>query len=745
MMPRPGSRLRTLFPVTLLLVTAGLSGLGTIVAASSPAEKIEIAAAVSLTGERSAFGTGSLEGIQLAVDEANASGISPRIDLKVYDNASTPETAATIATQIVSSPAVLVIGPGNTMNSLAAGPIYAQAGLASITTTATSDLITDNATTFRILFKNSEQGEMLATYLFRVLGQKRAALLLADDAYGHTIEKGFRTTAERLGIDAKYYIFKGAENAEEVARNAATEIGQSPVVLAMLDAEGARVLPVLRRLGVKGPFLGGNPFAIETFNSRFAELPEEKNQPGYFCESLYAITPMLLDSANADIMSFAGHFKARFGRDPGWTAVAGYDAALAAIEAVRSTTSDTKMADVSAQRAAALGYLRALNEPSRAPSGLLGPIVFDSARGRQAAIRMGRFNRGHLESAPLQIVPVLTPLEADVNSGAVFEISPGRYVRLQQVIYSGIFLNEIMWMEQARSTFAADFYVWLRFTKNTGPDAADPTDIKFPNLSEGRFDREHPVEQREMPDGTSYFLWRVQAAFRNNFDLRRYPFDRQTLTMRFVNSRAAADRIVYALDQTATQGSAETTSDKVPFGTAEGAFGKLTQWKFVSAHQQRENFVARSSLGDPRRLGRENHRELSGYASSIDLQRRSFSTLMKNLLPLFIMTAILYASLHFPSVLMQVKIGVAMTAVLTGMVLLNSVNAQLGAIGYTVVVEYAFYIFFALGLLHVVAVLIAERLREIGRPAVARRTDLVARVAFLAIVISSVSAAFFYA
>ena len=175
-------------------------------------------------------------------------------------------------------------------------------------------------------------------------------------------------------------------------------------------------------------------------------------------------------------------------------------------------------------RAAALKYLRALNDPLRAPSGLLGPIVFDSARGRQAAIRMGRFNRGRFESAPLQIVSVLTPHEADMKSGAVFEMSPGRYVRLQQVIYSGIFLNEIMWMEQARSTFAADFYIWLRFAKNTGPDAADPTEIKFPNLSEGRFDREHPVEQREMPDGTSYFLWRVQAAFRNNFDLRRYPF-----------------------------------------------------------------------------------------------------------------------------------------------------------------------------------------------------------------------------
>ena len=227
MMLHPRSRLVALFKVSFALVAAALPSLGTMAAASSPAEKVEIAAAVSLTGEMGAFGIGSLEGVRLAVEEANASGIAPRIDLKVYDNASSPETAAKNADQVVASPAVLVIGPSNTTTSLAAGPIFAQAGVPSIATTATSDLITDNSTTFRILFKNSEQGEMLATYLFRVLGQKRAAVLVADDGYGRTIEKGFRATAERLGIDAKYYVFKEGENAEEVARIAAAEIGES--------------------------------------------------------------------------------------------------------------------------------------------------------------------------------------------------------------------------------------------------------------------------------------------------------------------------------------------------------------------------------------------------------------------------------------------------------------------------------------------------------------------------------------
>ncbi|HEX4641326.1 MAG TPA: ABC transporter substrate-binding protein, partial [Chthoniobacterales bacterium] len=548
---------------------------------------MEIAASLSMTGGFEAFGTGSLEGIQFALEEANASSGTPRIELKVYDNGSDAQRAQENARQIVASPAVLVIGPSNSVTSLAAGPEFARGGLASIASTATSDLITDNATTFRMLMKNSDQGELLAIYLQRVLGQRRAAVMVMDDGFGRTIEAGFRKNAGQLGIDATYHVFKHDENIEEKVKALATEIADRPVVFATQEEEGARILTVLRRLGNKGPFLGGNAFGIEDFNSFFADLPEEKEHKGYFCEALYGITPMLLDSANAELLSFADRFQARFGHDPGWTTIAGYDAARLAIQTVREM--DPNASDPRAMRAAALKYLLALKDEGRSSPGLLGPLAFDPMRGRQAAVRMGRFVKGHFESAPVQIVPAPTPHETEIKSGAVFETRPGKYSRLQQVIYSGVFLNEIMWMDAARFTFGADFYVWLRFAKNSGVDPADPGEIKFPDLtSGGGFDRQHPLEEREMSDGTSYRLWRVQGEFRNPFDLHRYPFDRQSLTVRFFNARASADRIVYALDQSASE-FGEAHGSTTPVGAAAEAFRNLSQWRFVGAHHRREN------------------------------------------------------------------------------------------------------------------------------------------------------------
>ncbi|HZE12988.1 MAG TPA: hypothetical protein VE086_04455 [Chthoniobacterales bacterium] len=153
--------------------------------------------------------------------------------------------------------------------------------------------------------------------------------------------------------------------------------------------------------------------------------------------------------------------------------------------------------------------------------------------------------------------------------------------------------------------------------------------------------------------------------------------------------------------------------------------------------------MAKSSLGDPLRLGHVDYRELSGYAASFDLQRRALSVLVKSLLPLWLMTCMLYASLHFPSLLVQAKIGVAITAMLTGMVLLNTVNAQMGSIGYTVAVEYAFYLFFALGLLHIVSVLVAERSREHARSATADRIDYWTRIVFFGAIVGMFLVGFF--
>jgi len=281
----------------------------------------------------------------------------------------------------------------------------------------------------------------------------------------------------------------------------------------------------------------------------------------------------------------------------------------------------------------------------------------------------------------------------------------------------------------------------------------------------GNFDAKRPVAQGDLDDGTTYRLWQITGDFKNDYDLHHYPADRQTLVMRFFNARAASDRIVYVQDRRssgasswsapgtsttanlgATAAHAATASPESAVGAAMGdagaaafdspvapeAFRNLTQWTPVRADEGRDNLVTQSALGDPRLVGFERIRELSGFNFSVELRRRVFATLAKTLLPLGLMALIMYASLHFPIALVKEKVTVAITGALSGAVLLSSINAQLGNIGYVIAIEYGFYAFFALCLLCIVAVLAAERLRGAGRQSMAITVERSGRNLFAA-------------
>jgi hypothetical protein len=77
------------------------------------------------------------------------------------------------------------------------------------------------------------------------------------------------------------------------------------------------------------------------------------------------------------------------------------------------------------------------------------------------------------------------------------------------------------------------------------------------------------------------------------------------------------------------------------------AFRNLTQWEPVAASERRENLVTDSALDDPRRVGVQSYRELSGFQVTVGAQRRALATLAKTLMPLLLMTLIMFASLYF--------------------------------------------------------------------------------------------------
>jgi ABC-type branched-subunit amino acid transport system substrate-binding protein len=718
----------------------------------------KIAVQTSLTGISGLAGNAFADAIRFAVDEGNAASGQPRFEIEVFDDASTEAGSRAAAQRIVASDAAIVLGPARTPLAITACRTYGEAGLPIIATTLHADELTQNPTTFRTVISTGEIGEALADYLGRILHARRAVVFSIDNGYGRPLAARFAASASRQGIDASFRSFTTTAERDAVTRDLATQQDQGPIILGMEYEDAVPVLMALRREGYHGLVMGTATMARETFAAAFANAPEDRRQPGYFTEATYAASPMILDSANAEILAFAGRYEARFGREPSWEAVQAYDGALLAMAALRQALAahpDLAAQDVHARRKAVLDAVAWFDAPAKAVAGLNGPIWFAPDRVRRQPVRIGRFHDGVFESAPLQLVPVADPDPDELASGAVFATEPGQFYRLQRVVQTGTFLNLIPHVNVAKSSFGADFYLWLRYARDAGPGAADPVDIGFPGMVSGTFNPAAPAEATEMADGTDYRLWRIQGEFRNDYDLHSFPFDRQDLQIRLSNARASSDRIVYVLDRRASRrrpaSAAPVAPPSLP-GIAEAhaaapgeasasradtslvapdAFAELTQWQPVGAFERRDTLVTPSALGDLRRVGLKTPRELSGFLVTFRLQRRITAALIKMMLPVFLMTVVMYTTLHFPHALTKEKVTVQVTSVLSGAVLLSAVNSQLGAVGYTILAEYAFYGFFALGLLCVAVVMAFETLRLGGREAAAARVELTARGVFI--------------
>ena len=142
-----------------------------------PREKTyRLALAVPLTGDIAAMGQGMKRGADLAIEEANSSGIFKyRVELRAFDDRADPKEAVNVANQIVSDSAIsAVIGHLNSGCSIPAAQVYAKKNMLMVTPAATNPKLTIQQTesswkwarnVFRVNTTDDVQGQFAAGFL----------------------------------------------------------------------------------------------------------------------------------------------------------------------------------------------------------------------------------------------------------------------------------------------------------------------------------------------------------------------------------------------------------------------------------------------------------------------------------------------------------------------------------------------------------------------------------------------------
>ncbi len=731
---------RSLLMLTILLAIVLASGFVGIYSFGTSQSKTmtpyTLAISTALSGPQEEAGQEALQGVRLYFNSVNrAGGVNGHpLNLLVFNDRADPTTAVQVAHQVVASPALFMFGPLYSSIALPTNPIYKNAHLPVISASVSNDSITNsNPFFFRLGTTTTEEASTSATYALEILGFHTASVVYTDDtAYGIPTAKGFTSTFS-IGGGVVQSLALAEDPAQRqqtlntIVTTLAHESGQRIIFLAMLDTDARQVIVALRHRGIATPLMSTDSPGSDSFAASFSSYPDERRQPGYFTDGLYASSPLLYDSAPAAVQSFAAQYQHTYDNAPGWHAAKYYEAAQVAVAALQAAALKDTSASVDSDRLQVAKQLRSINSPQTAVDGLDGLLYFDSAHNSVATpIRFGQFSHDQFLSAPLQMVSVSNPslvdLASEERAGDIIQVGEQYYWK-QSVVYAGINLKEVNAIDVTASTFTADFYLWLRYT---GTENA--TAITFTNASSVTFDPSAPVTSQTI-DGLQYRLYHVTGDFKADYDFHDYPFDQQQLTISFQNTLLTADRLVYVIDTQGLQlGQSTTTVDTT------SAFQLLTSWTYLSTGYASNTFTNRSTLGNPQLFDTQVRTDYSGLEMTITIQRKVLSYLISHLLPQVLLFLLVYASLFISTKHLGDRLILIVTTLLTSAVLLLSVNSELPAIGYVVSLSYIYYIFFAVCLLCMVTALLMEKMEERGKNVAVFRMNIALHVTYLAIV-----------
>lgn len=167
---------------------------------------LNIGLAAPLTGDSAMYGETVLSGVEFAISEINAAGgiDGKQINLIVQDDKGDPQEAAMVAQKLAENKDLFcIIGHVNSSCTLAALPIYQEAGLVVLNTSSSAESITtmgyDNF--FRTVIHDGLQSPMMVRHAVENLGHSKIACIVANSDYGLGLLDGAKKAAAEFGAE----------------------------------------------------------------------------------------------------------------------------------------------------------------------------------------------------------------------------------------------------------------------------------------------------------------------------------------------------------------------------------------------------------------------------------------------------------------------------------------------------------------------------------------------------------------
>jgi branched-chain amino acid transport system substrate-binding protein len=303
--------------------------------ASTPIMVFKLGHVGPLTGGIAHLGKDNENGARLAVDEANARGLTlegrtVKLELVTEDDQADPKVGTTVAQKLVDAKVIGVVGHLNSGVSIPASAIYNQAGIPMISGSSTNPQLTEQGfkTVFRVVGRDDQQGPAIAGYLAGEIKPKTAAVIDDATAYGEGLANEVEKTLKAAGVEVLPRE-KGTDKTADFKAILTKIKGKKPeaVFYGGMDATAGPLLKQARELEIKAVFAFGDGACTDKMKELAGDAAE-----GLLCSQ----AGLPVQAANK---KFLDAYRAKFKIEPILYAAFTYDAANLMIEAMKKADS----------------------------------------------------------------------------------------------------------------------------------------------------------------------------------------------------------------------------------------------------------------------------------------------------------------------------------------------------------------------------------------------------------------------
>lgn len=274
-----------------------------------------------------------------------------------------------------------------------------------------------------------------------------------------------------------------------------------------------------------------------------------------------------------------------------------------------------------------------------------------------------------------------------VADGLVAEAGGTKIVKTP-VVYAGIDLNSLENIDVRTNTFAADFFLWLRYEEGLN---LDPLAVEFPNAVSGaQLGKE---VARRIRAGFTTVTFHVKGVFHADNELSRFPFDQQTLKIPIQVRNSTSYSLILAYGGTGARGANGSGGAGADSATRSPLASKL--WRLKDQIFYRDVMALQSSFGEQPTGVQKADMEINRINAEITIKRDATGFATKNFLPLVcILFFVLIGYAVAPDIIIA-RVSIGVTALLTTSVLYQKLASDLPTVIYIIAMDYVFFAFFA--------------------------------------------------